>query len=89
MASLIWSILSAEVLLKILGVALATLLILGVAAYLYLTKNYGKWEKVFNIPGLKPVPLFGTEAAYLLAKKSSNDQVMSNYNAFKGHRYDN
>ncbi len=86
MSSLISSILSPEVLLKILGVVLAVLLILGVAAYFYLTKNFGKWEKVFNIPALKPVPLFGMEAAYLLAKKSSNDHVISHYNAFKGHR---
>lgn len=58
-----------------------------VFVHLYMTRNFGKWEKKYGFKGIKPVPFFGTEKDFLMATKPLNDTVLDKYHAFEGHKF--
>ena len=57
-----------------------------VCAYIYFTRNFGKWEKKYGVKGLKPVPFFGTEKDLLLGTKNINNFVVDRYKEFDGEK---
>ena len=77
-----FTVLTSIYFLGFLGV-IATLL--GIV-YIYLTRNFGKWEKQYGFKGLKPVPFFGTEKDFLLGTKCVNHHVVEQYKEFEGHK---
>jgi hypothetical protein len=65
---------------------LAFLFVLFIAAYLYVTRHFGKWEKKYGIKGLEPVPFLGTEKDMLTGAKSLAAIVVERYKQFDGHK---
>ncbi len=65
---------------------LLVLLGLSVLAYLYLTRNYGIWEKkgVFSLP---PSLLFGNNGPVLMGKVHHMDHQTDFYRKLEGKKY--
>lgn len=82
MWDIVVAVFTSKIFIAVLTVLLTTLL----GIYFYLTRHFGKYEKLYDLPALKPVPIFGTEIDYLLGRKSTNDVVLQNYRAFEGHK---